>query len=89
VELPRVILPSQVLSYGILPFDAQEATVDIRPIKTDADYQAALSYVATLMDAKPNTPAGDDLDILTTLIAAYEEQHYPILPLDPVEALVY
>jgi HTH-type transcriptional regulator/antitoxin HigA len=71
------------------PFEAQEVTMDIRPIKTDADYQAALSHVAALMDAQLNTPAGDALDIFTTLIAAYEEQHYPILPPDPVEALVY
>jgi len=63
--------------------------MDIRPIKTEADYQAALLRVDALMQAQPNTPEGDDLDILTTLIAAYEEQHYPILPPDPVEALMY
>jgi HTH-type transcriptional regulator/antitoxin HigA len=63
--------------------------MDIRPIKTEADYQAALQRVDALMQAQSNTPEGDDLDILTTLIAAYEEQHYPILPPDPVEALVY
>jgi HTH-type transcriptional regulator / antitoxin HigA len=63
--------------------------MDIRPIKTEADYQAALLRVDALMQAQPNTPEGDDLDILTTLIAAYEEQHYPILPPDPVEALIY
>ena len=63
--------------------------MNIRPIKTDADYQAALDHVDTLLDAQPNTPEGDELDILTTLITAYEEQHYPILPPDPVEALLY
>ncbi len=63
--------------------------MDIRPIKTEADYQAALLRVEALMQAQPNTPEGDDLDILSTLIAAYEEQHYPILPPDPVEALMY
>ena len=63
--------------------------MDIRPIKTEADYQVALQRVDALMQAQSNTPEGDDLDILTTLIAAYEEQHYPILPPDPVEALMY
>ena len=63
--------------------------MNIRPIKTDADYQAALHRIDTLLDAQPNTPEGDELDILTTLITAYEEQRYPILPPDPVEALLY
>lgn len=63
--------------------------MNIHPIKTEADYQAALRRVDALMQAQPNTPEGDDLDLLTTLITAYEEQHYPILPPDPVEALVY
>ena len=63
--------------------------MDMHPIKTEADYQAALLRVEALLHAQPNTPEGDDLDLLTTLITAYEEQHYPILPPDPVEALVY
>ena len=63
--------------------------MDMHPIKTEADYQAALLRVDALLLAQPNTPEGDDLDLLTTLITAYEEQHYPILPPDPVEALVY
>ena len=63
--------------------------MDMHPIKTEADYQAALLRVEALLHAQQNTPEGDDLDLLTTLITAYEEQHYPILPPDPVEALVY
>ena len=63
--------------------------MDIHPIKTEADYQAALRHVDGLMHAQSNTPEGDDLDLLTTLITAYEEQHYPIMPPDPVEALMY
>jgi HTH-type transcriptional regulator/antitoxin HigA len=63
--------------------------MDIRPIKTEADYQAALQRVEALLEAQSNTPEGDDLDILVTLLSAYEEQHYPILPPDPIEALVY
>jgi HTH-type transcriptional regulator / antitoxin HigA len=63
--------------------------MDIHPIKTEADYQAALQRVDELLDAQPNTPEGDALDLLTTVITAYETQHFPILPPDPVEALVY
>ena len=63
--------------------------MDMHPIKTEADYQAALRRVDALLHAQLNTPEGDDLDLLTTLVTAYEEQHYPILPPDPVEALVY
>jgi HTH-type transcriptional regulator / antitoxin HigA len=63
--------------------------MEMHPIKTEADYQAALIRVDGLLHAQPNTPEGDDLDLLTTLIAAYEEQHYPIVPPDPIEALVY
>lgn len=61
----------------------------LRPIKTDHDYQVALALVESLFDAQPNTPAGDKLDILTTLIEAYESQHFPIPLPDPVAALEY
>jgi HTH-type transcriptional regulator/antitoxin HigA len=63
--------------------------MDIHPIKTEADYQAALLRVDGLMQAQPNTPEGDDLDVLTTLISVYEDQHFPIMPPDPIEALLY
>jgi HTH-type transcriptional regulator / antitoxin HigA len=63
--------------------------MELHPIKTEADYQAALRHLEALMDAQLNTPEGDALDLLTTVITAYEEQQYPILPPDPVEALVY
>jgi HTH-type transcriptional regulator/antitoxin HigA len=63
--------------------------MDSHPIKTQADYQTALQRVETLLEARPNTVEGDELDMLTTLITAYEEQHFPILPPDPIEALVY
>ncbi len=63
--------------------------MDIRPIKTEADYKAALKEIENLFDAVPNTPAGDRLDVLATLVEAYEEQHYPIPSPDPVEAILY
>ena len=63
--------------------------MEIKPIKTEADYSEALLEVEKLMDAQLNTPKGDRLDVLVTLIEAYEEKHYPILPPDPVEAIIH
>jgi len=63
--------------------------MDIKPIKTESDYQAALAEIERLMGAEPNTPEGDKLDVLTTLVEAYEEKHYPIDPPDPIEAIIH
>ena len=63
--------------------------MEIRPIRTEADYQAALAEIEHLFDAAPDTPEGDRLDVLTTLVEAYEAQHYPIPTPDPVEAIKY
>jgi HTH-type transcriptional regulator / antitoxin HigA len=63
--------------------------MQIRPIKTKADHRAALKEIEHLMDAKPGTPAGDRLEILTTLVDRYESQHEPIEPPDPIDALRY
>jgi HTH-type transcriptional regulator / antitoxin HigA len=63
--------------------------MQIKPIKTKADHRAALKEIERLMDAKPGTPAGDRLDILTTLVERYESQHEPIEPPDPIDALLY
>jgi HTH-type transcriptional regulator / antitoxin HigA len=63
--------------------------MDIRPIKIEADYHAALAEIETLFDAEPNTPMGDRLDVLTTLIEAYEAQHYAIPTPDPKETILY
>jgi HTH-type transcriptional regulator / antitoxin HigA len=61
----------------------------IKPIKTEADYEAALEEVERLFNAKPNTPEADRLEVFTTLIEAYEERHYSIPLPDPVEAILY
>jgi len=61
----------------------------IRPVKTEADYAAALAEIERLFDAKPHTPEGDRLDVLTTLVEAYEDEHYPMPAPDPVEAIRY
>lgn len=63
--------------------------MDIKPIKTEADYEAVLQEIDRLMDAEPNTPAGDRLDVLVTLVEAYEAKHYPIAEPDPIAAIVH
>jgi HTH-type transcriptional regulator/antitoxin HigA len=62
---------------------------NIHPIKTEADYQAALKEIENLFDSIPDTPRGDRLDILATLIEAYEDAHFTIPAPDPIEALLY
>ena len=63
--------------------------MDIRPLCSDADYDAALAEIERLFDARVNTPDGDRLDVLTTLVEAYEARHHPIAPPDPIEAILY
>lgn len=63
--------------------------MDIKPIKTDADYRAALKEIETLMIAEPDTPEGEKLDLLVTLVEAYERKHYPLDFPDPVEAIKF
>jgi len=63
--------------------------MDIKPIKTDADYRAALKEIDTLMMANPDTLKGEKLDILVTLVEAYEQKHYPLDLPDPVEAIKF
>ena len=63
--------------------------MNIKPIKTEFDYKEALQTVESLMNAKIGTPEGDKLDVLVTLIEAYEEKHHPVLPPEPVEAILH
>ena len=60
---------------------------DIKPIRSDRHYDAALVEVERLWGAKLGTPEGDRLDILVTLISAYEDVHYPMDPPDPIDAI--
>jgi HTH-type transcriptional regulator / antitoxin HigA len=62
---------------------------DVRPIKTRRDYEAAMKEVEHLWGARSGTPNGDRLDVLATLIDAYEEKHYPMDPPDPIEAIKF
>ncbi len=61
----------------------------IKPIKTRRDYQNALKQIEKLWDAKPNTAKGDRLEVLVTLVEAYEEKHYKIEPPDSIEAIKF
>ncbi len=63
--------------------------MDIRPIKTDADYRAALNDIENLMMAEPDTIEGEKLEILVTLVEAYEAKHFPMDLPDPVEAIKF
>ena len=67
----------------------QAEAVDIRPIKTKADYRAALKRVEKLMGAKSNSAEGELLDVLVTLIEAFERKHYPVDLPDAVEAIKF
>lgn len=63
--------------------------MNIRPIRTDADYRSALKEVETLMMAESNTPEGEKLNVLVTLIEAYERKHFPLDLPDPVESIKF
>ena len=59
----------------------------LKPIKTEADYEAALVAIDNLMGAGPNTPESDDLDVLVTLVEAYEAERWPIDAPEPIGSI--
>ena len=63
--------------------------MNIYPVRTEQDYKEALRRIEGLMDAIPNTEAGDELDVLATLVEAYERNHFTINTPDPVEAILF
>ncbi|WP_376960731.1 helix-turn-helix domain-containing protein [Azospirillum sp. A26] len=63
--------------------------MDVTPIKTEADFRAALAEIERLWDAEPNTTEDDRLDILMTLVDAYERRHHPMPPADPIGAIEF
>jgi len=63
--------------------------MNIKPIKSEKDYSDTLLKIETLMNAKPNTPQMDELEILTTLVEVYEEQFHKIEAPDPIEAIKF
>jgi len=62
---------------------------ELKPIRSQADHKRALAEVARLWGARSGTPEGDRFDILATLIDAYEAEHYPMDPPDPIEAIKF
>src|SRR5260370_15616340 len=62
---------------------------EVKPIRTKRDYEASLKEVERLWGAKTGTRDGDRLDVLATLIDAYEAEHYPMDPPDPIEAIKF
>jgi HTH-type transcriptional regulator/antitoxin HigA len=63
--------------------------MNLKPIKTDADHEAALKEIERLWDAQEGTADGDQLEILITLVEAYEEAHFPMDMPDPIEAIKF
>lgn len=63
--------------------------VTVRPIRTEQDHEAALDEIETLMAASPGTPDGDRLDVLSTLVEAYEDEHHAIDAPDPVALIEF
>ena len=63
--------------------------MNIKPIRTEADYREALIEIDSLMDAEFNSSDGERLDVLTTLVEAYESKHCPMDLPDPVEAIKF
>src|SRR5665811_1682214 len=63
--------------------------MEIKPIKTENDYFKSLKSVELLWGSKRDTPEGDELDLLVTIIEAYEMKHYPISPPDPIDAIKF
>ena len=61
----------------------------IKPVRTEADYERALKDIETLIDARPGTAEGDELDVLSTLVEAYEAEHYPIEAPDPIALIEF
>jgi HTH-type transcriptional regulator / antitoxin HigA len=63
--------------------------MEVKPIKTEADYRATLRDIESLMSAVPDSSEGEQLDLLVTLVEAYERQHFPLDLPDPVEAIKF
>jgi HTH-type transcriptional regulator/antitoxin HigA len=63
--------------------------MEIRPIKTENDYNESIKRIEDLWGSKKDSPQGDELDLLVTLVESYELNHYPIAPPDPVDAIIF
>ena len=63
--------------------------MEIRPIKTEQDYNDSIKRIEELWGAKKDSPKGDEFDLLCTLVESYEMKHYPIAPPDPIDAIKF
>lgn len=63
--------------------------MEIRPIKTEEDYNTAIARIEELWGAKKDTVKGDEFDLLVTLVESYELKHFPIAPPDPIDAIKF
>ena len=63
--------------------------MDIKPIRSEAEYEAALAEIETLWGAPHGSPEEDRLDVLVTFVEAHEERHYPILPSNPIKTILH
>ncbi len=63
--------------------------MEIKPIKTEQDYNMSIKRIEELWGAKRDTPEGDELDLLCTIVESYEMKHYPIAPPDPIDAIKF
>ncbi len=63
--------------------------IRVRPIRSEGDHDAAVARIAELLGASPGTAEGDELDVLATLVDAWEAQHHPIDPPDPIAAIQF
>jgi len=63
--------------------------MEIKPIKTEQDYNMSIKRIEELWGARRDTPKGDELDLLCTLVESYEMKHYPIAPPDPIDAIKF
>lgn len=63
--------------------------MNIKPIRNDEDLRAAFERLESIFQASPGTPEAEEMEVLVTLVEAYENRHYPIGPADPVEAIKF
>ena len=81
--------PLAVCSKGLQVCSKVNLTIPVKPIHSQADYEEALARIKELMDVETDTDEGDELEILTTLVTAYEDAHFPIDIPDPVTAIEF
>lgn len=89
-----IIRTTQILIFSILCLQLVGQTKwafnsEVRPLKTEKDYNNAISRIEQLWGAKKDTIEGDELDLLATVVESYEMKHYPITTPDPVDAIKF